>query len=77
MNRYIKKVVREPFEIIDFIISYWPGTTGRILRTWLIAKKLQNIGINPSIGIGVVITGGGDKNWELFFNYALFFFIRP
>ena len=61
MNRYIKKVVREPFEIIDFIISYWPGTTGRILRTWLIAKKLQNIGINPSIGIGVVITGGGIR----------------
>lgn len=58
MNRYIKKVVREPVEIIDFIVSYWPGATGRMLRTWSIAKKLHNIGVNPSIGIGVVITGG-------------------
>lgn len=59
MNRHIKKVVREPIEIIDFIVSYWPGTTGRILRAWSLAKKLRTIGVNPSIDIGVVITGGG------------------
>lgn len=58
MNRYIKKIAKEPSKIIDFIISYWPGAIGRILRTWSIAKKLNNIGVNPSIGMGVVITGG-------------------
>lgn len=55
---YIKKITKRPIEAFDSLISYLPGNIGIILRAWLIRKKLKSIGMNPSIGMGVIITGG-------------------
>ena len=58
MTKYITLFIREPFESLDFIISYWPGTSGFLLRSWWYSKKIKRIGVNFRSGIGLVVTGG-------------------
>ena len=57
MIRLIKKIISETIAFFDFIISYWPGTLGRFIRTRRYTRKLQYVGDKLSIGVGVVITG--------------------
>jgi galactoside O-acetyltransferase len=56
--RLIKKILNELVVFFDFIISYWPGRSGYLLRAVYYKKRLQYVGAKPVIGVGVVITGG-------------------
>jgi len=60
MTKYITRFIRETFEWLDFIISYWPGTSGFLLRSWWYRRKIKKIGVNFRSGIGLVVTGGGN-----------------
>ena len=60
MTKYITRFMKEPFEWLDFIISYLPGASGFLLRSWWYRRKIKKIGVNFRSGIGLVVTGGGN-----------------
>jgi len=75
LNKLIKKILNELVLFFDFIISYWPGRSGYLLRAVYYKNKLQDIGAKPAIGVGVVITGGSIRvgnNFSIMRHSALY-----
>ena len=58
MKRIIKAGFSEVLIWLDFIISYTPGITGRLIRQFIFKRKVNISGNNINIGIGVEVTGG-------------------
>ena len=60
MNKIFKVVLSEISMWIEFIVSRFPGRTGRAFRKIIFRKKVQYSGKDILIGIGVEIFGGNN-----------------
>ena len=57
MIRLCNKIFKEVLRWFDFIVSCVPGSTGMLVRGFIIRRKLKKSGHHISVGIGVEITG--------------------
>ena len=69
-----KKLLREFSIWTNFIISFLPGASGRLLRGILIKKLMKKSGKNISLGVGVTIKG--YKNIEMGSNITIMEYSR-
>ena len=69
MFRIFKILLRELSNWTNHIISFLPGSSGRLLREILIKSLVKKSGKSISLGVGVTITG--HKNIEMGSNISI------
>lgn len=67
--RLSKMILNEINEWYIFIVSYFPGRIGRVIRGFIIKRMVKKSGNHISIGVGVEITG--HENVEIGNNFSI------